>query len=76
MAVFAQLESNLISERTKAGRKPAMTGEMMVKIKPLLEADVPVSAIAKRVSMGRSTSYKHLQQILCAEKLDGDEAST
>ena len=71
-AALAEFERNLISERThaglaaarargrKGGRKPSLSPQQVREIKALLrDPSIPVTAIAGRYGVSRTTIYKH-----------------
>ncbi len=72
MAAMAQMERELIKERTKAGlvaarargrmggRKPKMTESKMTAAKKLLDAGTPAIDIAKNLGVARATLYRAL----------------
>ena len=72
-AALAEFERNLIRERThaglaaarargrKGGRKPALSPQQVREIKALLrDPTIPVTAIAGRYGVSRTTIYKHV----------------
>lgn len=74
-AAMAEFESNLISERTRAGltaarargrkggRKPALDAQQIKEIKVLLkDPDILVSEVAKRYGVSRATLYRSIQK--------------
>lgn len=76
MAAFAELERDIIRERTIAGvqaarakgkqlgRPSAMTPEMVEDARHLLTApNATVSAVAKRLGVSRSTIYKYVPEL-------------
>lgn len=80
MAAFAELERDIIRERTIAGvqaarakgkrlgRPPAMTSEMVEDARHLLTApNATVSAVAKRLGVSRATIYKYVPELLGEE---------
>jgi len=71
-AALAEFERNLIRERThaglaaarargrKGGRKPSLSSQQVREIKALLrDPSIPVTAIAGRYGVSRTTIYKH-----------------
>jgi DNA invertase Pin-like site-specific DNA recombinase len=74
MSVFSDFERNLIVERTRAGlaaaksrgvrlgRQSPVTADQMREARRLKRAGHSVTAIAKRLSIGRSTLYRHLHE--------------
>ena len=77
MAAFAELERDIIRERTIAsvqaarakgkqlGRPPAMTPEMVEDARHLLTApNATVSAVAKRLAVSRATIYEYVPELL------------
>ncbi len=71
-AALAEFERNLIRERThaglaaarargrKGGRKPSLSPQQVREIKALLrDPSIPVTAIAGRYGVSRTTIYKH-----------------
>lgn len=80
MAAFAELERDIIRERTIAGvqaarakgkqlgRPPAMTPEMVEDARHLLTApNATVSAVAKRLNVSRATIYKYIPEAVLGE---------
>ncbi|MGC5012498.1 recombinase family protein [Streptosporangium sp. DT93] len=76
MAAFAELERDIIRERTIAGvqaarakgkqlgRPPAMTPEMVEDARHLLTApNATVSAVAKRLGVSRATIYRYVPEL-------------
>jgi DNA invertase Pin-like site-specific DNA recombinase len=76
MAAFAELERDIIRERTIAGvnaarakgkrlgRPPAMTPEMVEDARHLLTApNATVSAVAKRIGVSRATLYRYIPEL-------------
>lgn len=73
MSVFSDFERNLIVERTRAGlaaakargvrlgRQSNITKKQMREAQQLKRSGVSVTDIAKHLSIGRSTLYRHLQ---------------
>ncbi|KQT57655.1 MULTISPECIES: recombinase family protein [unclassified Aureimonas] len=74
-AVFAEMERNLIRERTKAGlsaarargrlggRKPKMDAAMLDTAKRLMkDPDLTIAEIAERLGVNRSTLYRSLNR--------------
>ena len=72
-AALAEFERNLIRERThaglaaarargrKGGRKPSLNPQQVREIKALLrDPNIPVTAIAGRYGVSRTTIYKHV----------------
>lgn len=53
--------------KRKAGRPRVMTDEMRGRVKLLLEAGVPVVAVARKVGLDTSTIYKYRAELLAAE---------
>ena len=72
MAAMAEMERDLIRERTNAGlaaarargrlggRKPKMNAAKLDAAKKLLRAGTPVSEVAKTLGVGRATLYRNL----------------
>ncbi|WP_247351275.1 recombinase family protein [Ralstonia pseudosolanacearum] len=73
-AALAEFERNLIRERTvaglaaarargrKGGRKPALTPQQVHEVKVLLcDPNIPVTSIASRYGVSRTTIYKYLE---------------
>jgi len=72
MAAMAEMERDLIRERTNAGlaaarargrlggRKPKMNASKLDAAKKLLLAGTPVSEVAKTLGVGRATLYRNL----------------
>ena len=72
MAALAQMERELVHERTMAGlsaarargrlggRKPKMDAPKLDAAKKLLRAGTPVSEVAKTLGVGRATLYRNL----------------
>jgi DNA invertase Pin-like site-specific DNA recombinase len=72
MAAMAQMERELIKERTKAGlaaaklrgrtggRKKVMDASKLEAAKVLLDAGTPVTEVAKHLGIGRATLYRAL----------------
>lgn len=74
IAVFAEFERNLVSERTKAGLdsarrqgrtggRPALTESKKKQIVKLIQSGERASDIAKEYGIGRSTVYKVLKEV-------------
>lgn len=73
MAALAQMEKELVHERTMAGlsaarargrlggRKPKMDASKLDAARKLLQAGTPASAVAKTLGVGRATLYRGLQ---------------
>jgi len=87
MAAFAELERDIIRERTIAGvqaarakgkqlgRPPAMTPEMVEDARHLLTApNATVSAVAKRLGVSRATIYKYVPEVLSGGGVPGSPA--
>lgn len=74
-SAFAHLERSLIIERTRAGmaaakargvkfgRKPALNGEELREALFLRKQGMSVTAIATHMGVGRSTMYRHLDEV-------------
>lgn len=72
MAALAQMERELVHERTMAGlsaarargrlggRKPKMDASKLDAAKKLLRAGTPVAEVAKTLGVGRATLYRNL----------------
>ena len=79
MSVFSDFERNLIVERTRAGlaaaksrgvrlgRQSTITARQLRNAKALRQSGMSVTAIAKRISVGRSTLYRHMRDTLVAD---------
>lgn len=73
MSVFSDFERNLIVERTRAGlaaakargvrlgRKSLITKAQICEAQKLRKSGIPVAEIAERISVGRSTLYRHIR---------------
>ena len=73
MAALAQMEKELVHERTMAGlsaarargrlggRKPKMDASKLDAARKLLQAGTPASAVAKTLGVGRATLYRGLR---------------
>ena len=84
-AALAEFERNLIRERThaglaaarargrKGGRKPALSPQQVREIKALLrDPTIPVTAIAGRYGVSRTTIYKHVGVVLPDRKMPSE----
>jgi len=87
MAAFAELERDIIRERTIAGvqaarakgkqlgRPPAMTPEMVEDARHLLTApNATVSSVANRLAVSRATIYKYVPELLTRGDVPGSPA--
>ena len=82
MAALAQMERELVHERTMAGlsaarargrfggRKPKMDAPKLDAAKKLLRAGTPVSEVAKTLGVGRATLYRNLNADKQAERVE------
>ncbi|MDD2610776.1 MAG: recombinase family protein [Giesbergeria sp.] len=82
MAAMAEMERDLIRERTNAGlaaarargrlggRKPKMNAAKLDAAKKLLRAGTPVSEVAKTLGVGRATLYRNLNANKQAERVE------
>lgn len=89
-AVFAEMERNLIRERTRAGlsaarargrlggRKPTMTPAHLDTARRLMkDEDLSMAEIAARIGVGRTTLYRALDQAAgCAPRRRGRKPKT
>jgi DNA invertase Pin-like site-specific DNA recombinase len=74
MSVFSDFERNVIVERTRAGlaaakargvrlgRQSTITKQQVREARRLQQSGTSVTQIAKRLCIGRSTLYRHLQE--------------
>ena len=59
--VMAEFERNLISERTKAGRRPKITDAQLDRAAELMrEGQLTVREIARMAGVSTTTLYRHL----------------
>lgn len=82
MAALAQMERELIRERTNAGlaaarargrlggRKPKLDASKLESARTLLDAKVEVGVVAKNLGVSRTTLYRALAKLPIAEKQD------
>ena len=82
MAALAQMERELVHERTMAGlsaarargrfggRKPKMDAPKLDAAKKLLRAGTPVTEVAKTLGVGRATLYRNLNADKQAERVE------
>ena len=82
MAAMAEMERDLIRERTNAGlaaarargrlggRKPKMNAAKLDAAKKLLRAGTPVAEVAKTLGVGRATLYRNLNADKQSERVE------
>ena len=82
MVALAQMERELVHERTMAGlsaarargrfggRKPKMDAPKLDAAKKLLRAGTPVTEVAKTLGVGRATLYRNLNADKQAERVE------
>ncbi len=87
MAALAQMERELVHERTMAGlsaarargrfggRKPKMDASKLDAAKKLLLAGTPVTEVAKTLGVGRATLYRQLNVNKQAEQVEVPKVS-
>ena len=80
MAALAEMERDLIRERTNAGlaaarargrlggRKPKLDASKLASARTLLDAKVEVGVVAKNLGVSRTTLYRALAKLPAAEK--------
>ncbi len=88
MAALAEMERDLIRERTNAGlqaarargrmggRKPKMDESKVLSAKRLLDSGMPSAEVAKNLGVSRATLYRRIQQASKAKLFDAIQSSS